>query len=187
MRRDVLAWRSTPPYFGDAVTPGAKAVHIAPQCNRRSADVLICAQFRRYFAPAQWHSLERRPNRELPETALAELHREASANEQLVQADRARVQEPVEPHDRRWPDPQDPGALLFSRRDALQRAGRIVRHQLRRHLRQLLNWLVNANPSQFLCANGPQWLVRDYSVTAWPTANYTLFPDNVREFWNQWP
>ncbi len=48
------------------------------------------------------------------------------------------------------------------------------------------NWITKADRSKLVCANELQWLVRDGSATAWPTADCGLFLNLVRDYWNQW-
>jgi hypothetical protein len=55
--RDVTAQLRN--HFGSAVTAGTKAVKIAANGSRRSADVLIAAQYRRYLEYQPAHGIER--------------------------------------------------------------------------------------------------------------------------------
>lgn len=45
------------------------------------------------------------------------------------------------------------------------------------------NWVVTADRSKLVCANGLHWLVRDGSPTSWPVANFNTFTAAAKQFW----
>lgn len=51
-KRDVAAWLATK--FGPGVKPGDKAIFIPASGSRRNADVLVAAQYRRYYRFRSW-------------------------------------------------------------------------------------------------------------------------------------
>lgn len=51
---------------------------------------------------------------------------------------------------------------------------------------EAINWIFKADRSNFVCANNEYYLVRDSSATCWACNNYTVFLNAVVERWNNW-
>jgi hypothetical protein len=49
-----------------------------------------------------------------------------------------------------------------------------------------MSWILQADRSKFVCANGQYYLVRDNAHTCWPKANCDQFLNAVTSFWNNW-
>lgn len=47
-----------------------------------------------------------------------------------------------------------------------------------------IQFVLNADRSQFTCANGYHWLLRDGHSVCWPPANYEAFMYQLRQFWS---
>jgi hypothetical protein len=47
------------------------------------------------------------------------------------------------------------------------------------------NYIINADRSQFRCANGIHMLLGNSQVT-WPAANCQTYLDALRQLWNNW-
>jgi hypothetical protein len=192
-KREVTTWLSSASNFGSAVTPGGKAIHIAPQGNRRSADVVVAAQFRRYTSSASYHEgicfflwngtrIENFPKQHSQNCTVK--HQATSnwfkrtvrvfKNIRNRMIDDGLIQSGIAPsyfiEGMLYNVPNDKFGVSFD--------NTVV---------NCFNWIVNADHSKFVCANELQWLVRDASHTSWSTANCSLFLRSVGDFWNQWP
>lgn len=191
-KREVITWLSDASNFGSAVTPGAKAVHIAPQGNRRSADVLVAAEFRRYTSNVQYHKgvcffqwngarIENFPKQHSENCTVK--HQATSGwfkptvrvfkNMRNRMIDDGVIQSGIAPsyfiEGLLYNVPNDKFEVSFH--DTVVNT---------------FNWIVNADQSKLVCANELQWLVRDGSLTAWPTANCSLFLRSLGDYWNRW-
>ncbi len=50
-----------------------------------------------------------------------------------------------------------------------------------------MNWIVGAERDKLICPHGQHWLVRDSAAESWPTGNYSAFMSAVIKMWNAWP
>jgi hypothetical protein len=191
-KRDVVAWLSAQSNFSGAVTVGPKAIHIAPQGNRRSADVLVAAQLRRYttnvlydegvcFFSANGARIDNFPKQHSQNCTTK--HQATSQwfkpTVRVFKNMRNRMISDGVMHGGVAPSyfiegmlynvPNDKFGVTFDNTFV-----------------NCFNWIINADQSKFVCANSLQWLVRDHSATSWPTVNYALFLQQVRDFWNHW-
>jgi hypothetical protein len=191
-KRDVVGWLASAANFGSAATPGAKAISIAPQGNRRSADVLVAAQYRRYISPTRWHEgvCFFLPNGTRIENFPKQHSQNCTTKHQATKS---------------W---FKPTVRVFKN----MRNGMIDKGIIRKGLApsyfiegllynvpnakfgvsfdntvvNCFNWIANADHSQLVCANELHWLVRDGSATSWPTADCGLFLSSICNYWNQW-
>jgi hypothetical protein len=191
-QREVIGWLSARSNFGAAVTPGPKAIHIAAHGSRRSADVLVCSQFRRHTSNVLYHEgicfflpngtrVENFPKQHSKNCVTK--HQATSnwfkpavrvfKNMRNRMIDDGLISTGIAPsyfvEGILYNIPNDKFGITFE--DTVVNC---------------FNWIVNADHSQLICANGLQWLVRDGSPTSWPTGNYNLFLNKIREFWTQW-
>ena len=189
--REVIAWLSSPSNLGSAVRPGAKAVHIEGHGNRRNADVLIAAEFRRYTSSVQYHTgicffrgngtrIENFPKQHSQNCTMK--HQATNdrfkptvrvfKNMRNRMIDDGLIQKGLAPsyfiEGMLYNVPKDKFGVSFE--DTVVNC---------------FNWIVNADRSQFLCANGLQWLVRDGTPTSWSIASCNLFLEKTREYWNR--
>jgi hypothetical protein len=191
-KREVISWLSSPSNFGSAVTPGTKAVQIAAQGNRRSADVVLAAEFRRYTTNLQYHKgicfflwngmrIENFPKQH-SQNCTAKHQATNSWFKKTVRVfknmrnrmiDDGVITPGVAPsyfiEGLLYNVPNDKFGVSFD--DTVVNA---------------FNWIVNADQSKFVCANELQWLVRDGSPISWPTANCSQFLRGLGDFWSQW-
>jgi hypothetical protein len=59
----------------------------------------------------------------------------------------------------------------------------------RNHVETLVgatNWIVQADRSKFVCANGQHLLLGDSLATSWPSADCDRFLRALVKFWNEW-
>jgi hypothetical protein len=49
-----------------------------------------------------------------------------------------------------------------------------------------INWILEANRSNFVCANEQYYLIRDIPNITWTSADFDKFLDAIIELWNQW-
>ena len=49
-----------------------------------------------------------------------------------------------------------------------------------------MNWILQADKSDFVCANEQYYLVRDNVHTCWPKADCDQFLEALKSFWNNW-
>jgi hypothetical protein len=191
-KREVIDWLSSKTNFGAAVTPGAKAVHIAPQANRRSADVLVAAQFRKYITPLLWHEgicfflwngarVENFPKQH-SQNCTAKHQRTSNWFKRTVRVFKNMRNRMI-----------DDGMILNGLAPSYFIEGMLYNVPDKKFgvsfddsFVNCFNWLISVDQSQLVCANGFQALVRDNSLTSWPTAACTLFLQSLREYWNQW-
>jgi hypothetical protein len=191
-KREVVAWLSAQSNFGAAVTLGPKAIHIAARGNRRSADVLVSAQLRKYTTNVPYHEgvcfflangtrVDNFPKQHSQNctTKHQATNQWFKPTVRVFKNMRNRmiadgvIQGGVAPsyfiEGMLYNVPNDKFGVSFS--------NTVV---------SCFNWIVNADQSRFVCANALQWLVRDLSATSWPTASYALFLRRLLEYWSQW-
>jgi len=48
------------------------------------------------------------------------------------------------------------------------------------------NWMIQADQTQFVCANEQSYLLRDNDPVTWPTANGKQLLDELATFWRDW-
>jgi hypothetical protein len=183
--------------FGVDVQSGGKAIWIKPSGGRRNADVLVAADFRRYY---EFTSVT---NQRYAEGICFFL------------ADGTQVENFPKQHSRNCTAKHQatnhwfkPTVRIFKNmrnrmiEDGLIEDGLAPSYFLEGLLYNVphekfgnayentfvecFNWAFNADVSKLVCANGLHWLVRDGSRTSWPPVNYSEFLDAARQLWNQW-
>ena len=183
--------------FGSDVDPGKKAVWIRPNGVRRNADVLIAAQFRRYY---EFHDLSNQRYDEgiffqLPDGTRIEnfpkLHsKNCTAKHQST---------------RQWFKPMV--RIVKNMRNHMVDEGMIVDGLAPSYFLEGLlynvpdenfgvsysntftncvNWLATADPDKLVCANRMHWLVRDGSPIMWSLASFPQFLTAAVHLWNNW-
>ena len=194
-KRDVVArLRSAYP---NMVTPGDKAIYIAPSGNRRKADVLAASAFRRYY---------------LRQGSTVPTYTEGLC---FFKPDGTRVVNYPKLHSARCTDKHQatnqwfkPVVRIFKNMrnkgvaDGLLGAGVAPSYFLEGMLHNVPNnqfgvsyaqsvvnalvWLRDCDRTDLVTASGQHWLVRDNSSTSLPTASFEAFASAMIDLWNQW-
>ncbi|TDN63939.1 nucleotidyltransferase [Paraburkholderia sp. BL10I2N1] len=194
-KRDVLAWLQKK--FGTDVTPGKKAIVIKGKGTRRDADVLVCAQHRRYRATSNgldgqydegitfWTSDGTQIINFPKQHAANCTTKHQSTNSQFKRIvrvyknmrnrmiDDGYIADGVAPsyflEGMLWNVPND--KFVQSYEDTFVNA---------------FNWISNTDKTNLACASDLHWLVRDNTSVCWATANFEAYLTAVREYWNAW-
>lgn len=184
-------------YGTSAVTSGDKAISIAANGNRRKADVIVCMDYRRYYSFTNEDdqryeegifffnsSHTRIPNYPKLHSANATIkHQNTSSwykptvrvfknmrsrliNEGMINAGDA-------------PSYFIEG-MLYNVPD--QNFG----YNFDNTIVNSLNWLIDADRSQLVCANEQYYLLNEESPVTWRTDKYSAFINAACELWRQW-
>lgn len=178
------------------VKPGKKAIKINGSGNRRNADVLASAQFRRYFSTASGI-----------EYMLGVCFFNSSGT-RIVNYPKLHSSNCTTKHQGTdgWFKPMV--RILKNMRsklvdDGVISAGVAPSYFLEGLLYNVpndkfggsygdtfvatMNWILSAQQANLVCAHGQHWLVRDSAAESWPTGNYSTFINAVVKMWNAWP
>lgn len=182
--------------FGSAdVQPGTKAVKIKAKGNRRSADVVIATQFRRYYSGS------------CPLQYASGICFFASSGGRIVNYPRQHSNNCTAKHQttNEWFKPMV--RILKNMRSKLVGDGAIADGSAPSYFIEgllynvpddkfgksygdtfvaAMNWILQADRSKFLCANRQYYLTRDSAAECWPCANCDVFINAVVESWNTW-
>lgn len=194
-KADVLAWLQK--RYPGVVTSGKKSIFIKGSGNRRDADVLVCARFRRY-----WNSSNGADERYsegicffLPDgTRIANFPEQHSANLTLTHQqtnewlkptvriyknmrnrmiEAAVLDEGVAPsyflEGLLWNVPKDKFGTSYG--DTWVNT---------------FNWILRADKARLVCANGLYWLIRDNSNVCWSTASFDTYIAAAHQYWIDW-
>jgi hypothetical protein len=179
-----------------AVKPGNKAIKILAGNGRRSADVLVSAEFRRYhsYAPPTEHYDSGICFFNGAGARIANYPRQHSTN--CTKKHQACAQ---------WFKPMV--RILKNMRSKLVDDGVIGRGTAPSYyiegllynvppdkfgtnymntFASTINWIHGADRSKFVCANEQYYLLRDGHETCWPVANGEAFLRAVTDLWNKW-
>jgi hypothetical protein len=191
----VLAWLQRK--FGADVRPGKKAIFIKGSGNRRDADVLVCAQHRRYREASNgvddqydegiifWtdngtqivnfpeqHSENCSIKHEDTEQRFKRMVR-VYKNMRNRMIDDQYIAEGVAPsyfiEGMLWNVPAN--EFVQSYEDSFANT---------------LNWVLNSDKTELACANDLHWLVRDDVDVCWSTADFDEYLDAATRYWNEW-
>lgn len=181
--------------FGTDVKPGNNAVKIKANGNRRSADVAVAAEFRRYYS-ALWvpqyergicffnDSGNRIANYPKHHSAnCTEKHRDTNGwfkpmvrilkNMRSRLVDEGSIEEGSAPsyfiEGLLYNVPNDKFGVSYG--DTFVAA---------------INWIFQADRSTFVCANKLHYLVRDSVATCWAIEDCNKFLDALAALWNEW-
>lgn len=183
--------------FGDGfVQEGPKAVWIKPSGSRRSTDVIVSTEYRRYHRFRSWQ--DQRYDSGIcfwtGSTQIVNYPKQHSAN--CTAKHQAT---------NRWFKPTV--RILKNMRNRMVGAGLIEKGIAPSYyLEGLLynvpndkfsgsyedtfvsayNWIINADSTQLVCANEQYYLLRDGNEVTWPVANGRTFLDELAKFWKNW-
>jgi hypothetical protein len=194
-KADILAWLQK--QFSADVNPGKKAIFIKGRGNRRDADVLVCAQHRRYRAASMgvdasydegivfWTSDG------IETVNFPKQHSEncttkhQNTNQQFKRMVRVYKNMRNRMIDDRyiaigvapsyfiegmlWNVPVD--KFVQSYEDSFVNS---------------FDWVLNADKTKLACANDLYWLVRDNSNVCWSSANFEAYLAAVKKYWSEW-
>jgi hypothetical protein len=183
--------------FGkDAVKPGNKAIKILAGNGRRSADVLVSSEFRRYHAYA--------PPVERYDSGICFFN---GAGTRIANYPRQHSDNCTKKHQAcaQWFKPMV--RILKNMRSKLVNDGVIGRGMAPSYyiegllynvpsdkfganyastFTSAIHWIHGADRSKFVCANEQYYLLRDNSETCWPVADGEAFLRAVTDLWNKW-
>jgi hypothetical protein len=194
-KRDVLAWLKQ--QYQGSVTPDNKAIKIAADGGRRSADVLVSTDFRNYYRY---------------KGSSDEKHYEGICffdknNTQIVNYPKMHSDNLTSKHQntQQWFKPVvrifknlkcelvEDGIIAFDIAPSYYLEGllyNVPNEQFglsyQNSVQNCLNWLTVADRSDFLCANERYYLLRESSPVTWRAAKCTKFLQAANELWNQW-
>lgn len=183
--------------FESAVTVGKKAITIAAAGNRRKLDVLVATQFRNYGNFAQF------PHEQFEEGICFW----ASGGERIVNYPRQHSENCTRKHQATssWFKPTV--RILKNMRQRMVKNGKIppslapsyflegllynvpkslFNGSYQSTMAAAFNWLLEADKSEFLCANEQYYLLRDVPYVCWRSADCDRFLAAAVDFWNRW-
>lgn len=192
---DVIAWLTTK--FGATVKPGDKAIFVPASGNRRNADVLVAAQYRRY------HRFKSGYDQRYDEgicfwtsdgTQLANYPKQHSANCTTKHQACASWFKPT-------------ARIYKNMRNRMVADGKLeIGIAPSYYIEGLLynapaskfgvsyadtfvatfNYLNTSNRSEFLCANEQYYLLNEFSPMTWRSAKCQRFLDAIGDYWRNW-
>jgi len=182
--------------FGAAdVKPGARAIKIKANGNRRSADVVVATEFRRYYSGLFGPQYERgicfftsSGNR------IANYPKQHSANcTTKHQATNMWFKPMVRILKNMRSKLVDNGAIADGSAPSYFLEGllyNVPNDKFGKNYSDTfvatMNWILQADRSKFVCANEQYYLARDSAAECWPCASCDGFINAVVELWNNW-
>jgi hypothetical protein len=194
-KTDVLAWLQKK--LGTDVKPGNKAIAIKGSGNRRDADVLVCAQHRRYRAASSgvdaqydegiifWNSdgteIVNFPKQH-SENCITKHQNTNQRFKRMVRVyknmrnsmiDDGYIEDGVAPSyfldGMLWNVPAEKLAQTYEESFV-----------------NTFNWVLNADKANLACANDLHWLVRDNLNVCWSTGSFDTYLTAVKKYWSEW-
>jgi hypothetical protein len=183
--------------FGSqAITPGNKAIHIAPSGSRRSADVVVCYQYRRYIRFISEDDSEYVPGIIFPTASSGEIINYPKPHSDNLTAKHQATSGWLKPMIRivknmrsRLVDDHkiSQGTALSYYIEGL--LYNVPNDQFggdyQTTVYNCLNWLHATDRSKLLCANRQYWLFGNTNVQ-WTGYQCTQFLDALVDLWNNW-
>ncbi len=182
--------------FGNDVEPGTKAVKIKARGNRRSADVVVTTQFRKYYSNQSglWSPPDGICFFDSSFNRIDNYPKTHSANCTTKHQDTDSWFKPmvrIFKNMRSWlvaagaiedgcaPSYYIEGLLYNVPKDKFGKnyGDTFV---------AAINWIRQCKREDLKCASERHWLVRDGRLTSWPTANYDKFLGAIISLWNNW-
>jgi hypothetical protein len=195
--------------FGTDVTPGNRAIKIKPNGARRSADVVVAAEFRRYYSKVS--PLMQLAGYTIPPPGPLLYERGIcffnSDGDRIVNYPKQHSANCTAKHQATngWFKPMV--RILKNMRSKLVANGAIQAGSAPSYFIEgllfnvpdekfgktygdtfvaAMNWLFEADRSVFTCTNKTQELVKDGSPTCWPCANCDIYLNELANYWNNW-
>ncbi len=194
-KADVIAWLAKT--YGADVVPGKKALLIKGNGTRRDADVLVCAQHRRYRASSN---------------GTDDQYDEGicfwtSDGTQIINFPKQHAENCTTKHNgtnqwfkrvvRVYKNMRnrmiDDGYIADGVAPSYFMEGMLwnvpVGHFGKSYEDSFVstfNWVLKADKTKLACANDLFWLVRDNSHNCWPTENFDTYLAAAKKYWNDW-
>jgi len=193
-KTEVVTWLQK--HYGDAVVVGPKAITIAGNGSRRDADVLVCAEFHRYYS----FENEYNPNKVegicffLPDTTRVENFPEQHhdnctskhKNTNRLFKPTVRVYKNLRNkliEDGRLAD--DVAASYFIEGMLYNAPPDRFGGTHQANFLDTLNWICQADRGKFECANEAFYLLHDYSPVTWTAAKCNTFLNAAVKYWDE--
>jgi hypothetical protein len=194
-KRDVLAHLTAK--FGTSVKPGSKAIFIPTSGNRRDADVVVCAQYRKYT----------RFRGTYDNSYIEGITFWAQNGTQIINYPKSHSTNCTTKHQgtNQWFKPMV--RIVKNMRNRMI-GGNYIKEGLAPSyfiegmlynvpnenfgssygstFAAAINWLLKADRSQLLCANEQYYLLNPTSPVTWRAEDCTAFLDALVNFWNNW-
>jgi hypothetical protein len=192
-KREVTGWLAH--NFGSGVVAGNKAIVVPGNGTRRDADVLACAQHKRYYSfPASG-----------PADARNGICFWTNDGDYIVNFPRQHSANCTSKHQAtsQWFKPSvrifknmrnamvDRGYLGKGRAPSYFLEGMLSNvpdgqygSSYQACVTNAINWLHKCDPGKLTCANGLHWLVRDNTHVSWRRADFDAHLKAVTDFWN---
>jgi len=194
-KKDVLAWLKK--QYGGSVKGGTKAIFIEGEGNRRDADVIVCANYRRFQSEStgtdnQYHEgiyFTRSDG-----TSIHNFPKQHSANCTAKHQATSSWFKPVVRIYKNMRNSMVAAKVLesgiapsyFIEGMLSNVPNELFGASYQDTFIKTYNWLKKADHSKLTTASGLHWLCRDDSPTSWPTANMDPYLAAVEEYWNNW-
>jgi hypothetical protein len=193
-KRDVTA--ALRKQFGNDVSPGTKAIWVKPNGGRRNADVLVCAQFRRY------HEFKSISNQRYDE-GIAFLDSDGDLVENFPKQHSKNLTTKHQATNQWF---KYTVRMFKNMRNRMISDGTLAQGiapsyfiegmlynvpadkfgtSYTETFVQCFNWIVAAEQTQLTCANGLHWLVRSGKSTSWRPEHFKKFTDATLALWNK--
>ncbi|MBX9945408.1 MAG: nucleotidyltransferase [Reyranella sp.] len=183
--------------FPMQVHPRKKAIDVEAKGNRRSSDVLVATDFRRYY---KFNT----PNEYQRADGLCFLLPDGTRIENFPRVHSARCTDKHK-DTAQW---FKPTVRIFKNmrnrmiEDKVLAEGVAPSYYLEGMLYNVpkenfgksyqesfikcFNWIANADKTKLVCAHGLEWLVRDNSPTSWATADFDTYMKSAAKYWTDW-
>lgn len=194
-RAEVLDWLVK--RFGPDVTPGKKAIFVKGNNNRRDADVLVCAKFRRYRKGSSGTDTQYDEGISffLPDKTriinFPEQHRENCITKH--QNSNGWFKKVVRVYKNMRNRMMDAGYLVDGVAPSYFIEGMLWNvpnekfgTSFEDSFVNSFNWVINSDKTHLACANDLYWLVRDGNRNCWAPADFDSYISAVRKYWNDW-
>jgi hypothetical protein len=192
-KKEVVGWLRE--HYGNAIREGNKAIFIRGDGVRRDADVLVCAEYRAYFAFQNAREQRRADGIVFwtkSGTKIVNYPKQHSANcTTKHQATKQWFKPTVRMFknmrnqmikDKRIEDGLAPSYFLEGLLYNIPNGQFGSTYQST--FIDCINWLIQTDRSKFVCANELHCLFQDGSPISWRSANCDRFLDAVVQFWN---
>ncbi len=194
-KRDVLA--TLKKSYGSDVTEGDKAIQIAARNGRRKTDVIVCSQYRKYL------SFQGSLNQSYVEGIMFN----TLGGIEIINYPKLHSQNLTQKHQQTasWLKPM---TRIFKNMRGKMVADRLIAAKVapsyyiegllfnipsdkfgRSYVDSVvncINWMQEADKSNFLCANEQYYLCHPSSPVTWRTENMNAFINGAVQLWNNW-
>jgi hypothetical protein len=194
-KADVLAWLKRK--FGADVKPGKKAIFVKGSGNRRDADVLVCAQHRRYLGTSTGVDAQYEEgiifwtNDGIEIINFPKQHSENCTTRH--QNTNQRFKRMVRVYKNMRNRMIDEGYIADGVAPSYFLEGMLWNVPTDKFVRtyedsfvNTFNWVLKTDKTKLTCANDLYWLVRANSNVCWSTANFDAYLDAAKKYWNEW-